>query len=207
VPQEFLARLEETGKAQRTVTFRAPFSGYVLEKSVVEGQRVEPGMNLMTIADLSRAWVTAQVYEAEAAAAQVGRVARVSLPYDDTVKLAGRIDLVYPTLDAESRTLKVRIQFPNPRLALKPGMFVNVELDAQRAQGIVVPDSALIDTGTRQVVFVETQPGHFEPRDVQAGLRSDGKVVLRSGVQAGEQVAVTANFLLDSESRLRGAVK
>ena len=207
VPQEFLARLEETGKAQRTVTFRAPFSGYVLEKSVVEGQRVEPGMNLMTIADLSRAWVTAQVYEAEAAAAQVGRVARVSLPYDDTVKLAGRIDLVYPTLDAESRTLKVRIQFPNPRLALKPGMFVNVELDAQRAQGIVVPDSALIDTGTRQVVFVETQPGHFEPRDVQAGLRSDGKVVLRSGVQAGEQVAVAANFLLDSESRLRAAAR
>ncbi len=207
VPAEFLTRLEETGKAQRTVTFRAPFSGYVLEKAVVEGQRVEPGMNLMTIADLSRAWVTAQIYEAEAGAAQPGRAARVSLPYDDSVKLAGRIDLVYPTLDTESRTLKVRLQFANPRLLLKPGMFVNVELDAQRAQGIVVPDSAVIDTGTRQVVFVQTQPGHFEPRDVQAGLRSDGKVIVRSGVRAGEQVAVAANFLLDSESRLRGAIK
>jgi RND family efflux transporter MFP subunit len=207
VPAEFLAELDESGKAQRTVMFRAPFSGHVIEKTVVEGQRVEPGMNLMTIADLSRAWVTAQLYEAEAAAAQPGRGARVSLPYDDTVKLIGRIDLVYPTLDTESRTIKVRLQFPNPRLALKPGMFVNVELDAQRAQGVIVPDSAVIDTGTRQVVFVQTQPGHFEPRDVQAGLRSDGKVVLRSGVAAGEQVAVAASFLLDSESRLRGAVR
>lgn len=207
VPAEFLAELDQSGKAQRPVTFRAPFSGYVVDKTVVEGQRVEPGMNLMTIADLSRAWVTAQLYEAEAGAAQAGRVARVSLPYDDTVKLAGRIDLVYPTLETESRTIKVRLQFPNPGLALKPGMFVNVELEAQRAQGVIVPDSALIDTGTRQVVFVQTQPGHFEPRDVQAGLRSDGKVVLRSGVKAGEQVAVAASFLLDSESRLRGAVK
>jgi len=207
VPAEFLAELDESGKARRTVMFRAPFSGHVIEKTVVEGQRVEPGMNLMTIVDLSRAWVTAQLYEAEAGAAQPGRVARVSLPYDDTVKLIGRIDLVYPTLDTESRTIKVRLQFPNPRLALKPGMFVNVELDAQRAQGVIVPDSAVIDTGTRQVVFVETQPGHFEPRDVQAGLRSDGKVVLRSGVAAGEQVAVAASFLLDSESRLRGAVR
>jgi RND family efflux transporter MFP subunit len=207
VPADFLARLDETGKTQRTVTFRAPFSGYVLEKVVVEGQRVEPGMNLMTIADLSHAWVTAQVYESESAAATPGHIARVTLPYDDTVRLTGRIDFVYPTLETESRTLKVRLQFPNPRLALKPGMFVNVELDAQRAEGVVVPDTAVIDTGSRQIVFVQTGPGHFEPRDVQAGVRSDGKVILRAGVQAGEQVAVAANFLLDSESRLRAAVK
>jgi len=207
VPADFLARLDETGKPQRTVKFRAPFSGYVMDKTVVEGQRVEPGMNLMTIADLSRAWVTANLYEGEAAAARVGRTARVSLPYDDTVTIAGRIDLVYPTLDAESRTLKVRFAFPNPRLALKPGMFVNVEIEALREPGIVVPESAVIDTGTRQVVFVETAPGHFEPRDVRVGMRSDGKAVLRAGVHEGEQVAMAANFLLDSESRLRGAIR
>jgi RND family efflux transporter MFP subunit len=207
VPAEFLARLDETGQPQRTVTFRAPFGGYVMEKRVVEGQRVEPGMNLMTIADLSRAWVTANLYEGEAAAARVGREAKVSLPYDDTVKIAGRIDLVYPTLDAESRTLKVRFAFPNPRLVLKPGMFVNVEIDAQREPGIIVPESAVIDTGTRQVVFVQTAPGHFEPRDVRVGMRSDGKAVLRAGVREGEQVATAATFLLDSESRLRGAMK
>lgn len=207
VPESFLARLDQGGKAQRTVTFRAPFSGYVMEKAVVEGQRVEPGMNLMTIADLSHAWVTAQLYEGEAAAARVGRTATVTLPYDDTMKLTGRVDLVYPTLDAESRTLKVRFAFPNPRLALKPGMFVNVELGTQRAPGVIVPDSAVIDTGTRQVVFVATAPGHFEPRDVQVGMRADGKALLRAGVREGEQVATGANFLLDSESRLRGAIK
>jgi RND family efflux transporter MFP subunit len=204
VPAELLARLDETGKVQRTVTFRAPFGGYVMEKTVVEGQRIESGANLMTIADLSHVWVTAQVYEGEAAAARPGRMARISLPYDDTFKLTGHIDLVYPTIDVESRTIKVRLDVPNPGLALKPGMFVNVELDAQRAQGVLVPDSAVIDTGTRQVVFVETTPGHFEPRDVQAGLRSAGNVILRSGVKAGERVAIAANFLLDSESRLRG---
>lgn len=206
VPADFIERLETTGKVQRTVTLRAPFGGYVTEKMVVEGQRVEPGMNLMTLADLSRAWVTAQVYESESAAARPGRTAVVSLPYDSSVKLEGRLDLVYPTLDAESRTLKVRLVFPNPRLVLKPGMFVNVEIEAQRSQGVIVPDSAVIDTGTRQVVFVETSPGHFEPRDVRAGLRSEGKIVLRSGLAAGEQVAVAANFLLDSESRLRSAM-
>jgi Cu(I)/Ag(I) efflux system membrane fusion protein len=207
VPAEFLARLDETGKAQRTVTFPAPFGGYVMEKTVVEGQRIEPGMNLMTIADLSHVWVTAQLHEAEAGAARPGRTARITLPYDDTVKLTGRLTFVYPTLDVESRTIRVRFELPNPRLALKPGMFVNVELDAQQSQGVIVPDSALIDTGTRQVVFVETAPGHFEPRDVQAGLRNGGNVILLAGIRAGEQVAVAASFLLDSESRLRGAIR
>lgn len=207
VPATFLARLDETGKAQRTVTFPAPFGGYVMEKPVVEGQRIEAGMNLMTIADLSRAWVTAQLHEADAGAARPGRTARITLPYDDTVRLTGRLEFVYPTLDTESRTIRVRFELPNPTLALKPGMFVNVELDAQRAQGIVVPDSAVIDTGTRQVVFVETAPGHFVPRDVQVGLRSGGNAILRSGVRPGEHVAVAASFLLDSESRLRGAIR
>jgi multidrug efflux pump subunit AcrA (membrane-fusion protein) len=101
----------------------------------------------------------------------------------------------------------VRFAFPNPRLVLKPGMFVNVEIDAQREPGIIVPESAVIDTGTRQVVFVQTAPGHFEPRDVRVGMRSDGKAVLRAGVREGEQVATAATFLLDSESRLRGAMK
>ncbi|MGE5361802.1 MAG: efflux RND transporter periplasmic adaptor subunit [Bacteroidales bacterium] len=206
VPPEFIERLEQTGTPQRTITFRAPFGGYVTEKAVVEGQRVEPGMNLITLADLSQAWVTAQVFEAEAAAARPGRAALVTLPYDPSVKLRGRLDLVYPTLDAETRSLKVRLRFANPNLVLKPGMFVTVEIESQRAHGVVVPDTALVDTGTRQVVFVQTGPGRFEPRDVQAGLRSDGQVVLRSGLKAGEQVAAAANFLLDSESRLRSAM-
>jgi RND family efflux transporter MFP subunit len=130
----------------------------------------------------------------------------VTLPYDESVSLAGHVTFVYPILETESRTIRVRLDFPNPRGVLKPGMFVNVTLDAEHEEGIVVPDSALIDTGTRQVVFVETGPGRFEPRDVRAGLRSEGRVVLRSGVKAGEQVVVAASFLLDSESRLRSMI-
>ncbi len=205
VPREFLDNLDRTGKPQRTIVFRAPFTGYVSEKTVVEGHKVEAGMDLLTVTDLSRVWVIAQLYEAEAMAAAPGRAATITLPYDQTTTLRGRVSLVYPTVDVESRTIKVRLEFPNPRLALKPGMFVNVELAASRANGIVVPDSAVIDSGTRQIVFVETSPGHFDPREVQVGARADGKAVLRTGVAAGERVVTAANFLLDSESRLRGA--
>ncbi len=205
VPSEFLQQLDTTGKARRTITFRAPFNGYVTEKSVLEGQRIEPGMALLTVTDLSRVWVAAQGYEAEAAAAQPGRAATITLPYNANTSLRGRVSLVYPTLDTETRTIKVRFEFPNPGLALKPGMFVNVALESSRQSGVVVPDSAVIDTGTRQVVFVESAEGHFEPRDVQVGTRADGKAVLQRGVRAGERVAVAANFLLDSESRLGAA--
>jgi len=149
--------------------------------------------------------VTAQVYEAEASAARVGSPATVSLQYDPSVSLRGRVSLVYPTVDTATRTLQVRLEFANPGLVLKPGMFVNVELERARAGGIVVPDSAVIDTGTRQLVFVEKAPGHFEPREVKVGLRAEGKAVLAAGVEAGERVAAAANFLLDSESRLRGS--
>jgi membrane fusion protein, copper/silver efflux system len=206
VPAEFLERLDRTGQAERRVVFRAPFSGFVTVKNVLEGQRIEPGMNLLTVTDLSHIWVVAQVYEAEAAAAQTGRPATVTLPYDPAVKLTGRVTFVYPTLDPESRTLKVRLEFANPRLALKPNMFVNVELASTEARGVVVPDSAIVDTGARQVVFVEIEPGTFAPRNVQVAARSDGKAVVQSGLGAGERVAIAANFLLDSESRLRSAL-
>ncbi len=205
VPPAFIEQLRQTGRPTRTIVLRAPFGGYVSEKTVVEGHKVEPGAELMTITDLSRVWVTAQVYEAEASAARVGSPATVSLQYDPSVSLRGRVSLVYPTVDTATRTLQVRLEFANPGLVLKPGMFVNVELERARAGGIVVPDSAVIDTGTRQLVFVEKAPGHFEPREVKVGLRAEGKAVLAAGVEAGERVAAAANFLLDSESRLRGS--
>jgi Cu(I)/Ag(I) efflux system membrane fusion protein len=146
------------------------------------------------------------VYEAEASAARTGRQAMVTLPYDAGVRLAGRVSFVYPTLDADTRTLKVRLAFPNPRMALKPGMFVNVELSTEEARGLIVPDSAIIDSGTRHVVFVETGTGQFAPREVQVAMRADGQAAIRAGLVAGERVAVAASFLLDSESRLRNAI-
>jgi RND family efflux transporter MFP subunit len=205
VPAEFLRALDESGTEQRTITFVAPFAGYVTGKNIVAGQRIEPGMDLLTVTDLAQVWVIAQVFEAEAPAAQPGRWARVTLPYQEGVALSGRIAFVYPTLDPESRTLKVRLEFPNPRGALKPGMFVTAELGAESARGIVVPDSAILDTGTRRLVFVEVSPGQFAARDVSVALRADGQAVVRSGLAAGDRVAQSANFLLDSESRLRDA--
>lgn len=207
VPAEFLKTLDELGAAQRTITFAAPFAGFVTGKNVVAGQRIEPGMDLLTVTDLSHVWVIAQVFESEARTAQPGRAARVTLPYEPEVALSGRIAFVYPTLDAESRTLKVRLEFPNPRDALKPGMFVTVELGAESEEGIVIPDSAVLDTGTRQLVFVEASPGQFAAREVSVRLRADGQAVVRSGLAVGDRVAISANFLLDSESRLRNAVR
>ncbi len=207
VPAEFLQRLDESGTGQRTITFKAPFAGFVTGKNIVAGQRIEPGMDLLTVTDMSHVWVIAQVFEAEARAAQPGRAATITLPYDATVSFGGRIAFVYPTLDADTRTLKVRLEFPNPRLALKPGMFVSVELGADAATGVVVPDSAVLDSGTRQVVFVESSPGRFTTREVAVALRADGQAVIRTGLSAGEQVAVSANFLLDSESKLRDATR
>ncbi len=205
VPAGVIARLERDGTAQRAITLTAPASGYVTAKSVFEGQQVQPGMDLLTLADLSRVWIEADVYPSEASSVRLGQKATVKVPYGTGAELTGKIAYVYPTLDPQSRTLKVRIELANPGLALKPGMFVDVAPDLETAEGIVVPDSAVIDTGERQVVFVETGAG-FEPRDVKVGSRGDGKAVILSGVAAGERVAVRANFLLDSESRLRAAL-
>ena len=206
VPDAFIARLESTGEAERSVTLDAPVSGFVTMKDVFEGQQIEPAMELFTITDLSRVWVEADFYEYEASVLHLGDKAVVTLPYDAGTRLQGRIAFIDPTIDTETRTLKVRFEFPNAGMALKPGMFANVELEAEAVEGIMIPDSALMDTGERQVVFVAAGNGVFEPREVRVGIRSGDKAQVLSGVAAGEQVVIRANFLLDSESRLRAAI-
>ena len=211
VPASTIARLERTGAAQRTVTLTAPVSGYVTGKQIFEGQQVQPGMDLLTVTDLSRVWVEADFFEYESRDLRLGARATVSLPYDPGTRLTGRVAFVYPTVDPATRTLKARLEFPNPGLALKPGMYVDVTPDLGTREGVVIPDSAVIDTGVRQVVFVQIKGGQagnsFEPRLVRTGERAGGQVAILSGVAAGERVAVRANFLLDSESRLRAAIQ
>jgi multidrug efflux pump subunit AcrA (membrane-fusion protein) len=131
----------------------------------------------------------------------------LTLAQQPGVALAGKVTFVSPVLSAESRTLTVRFEFPNPGLVLKPQMFVDVALALDASTGVVVPDAALLDTGVRKVVFVETEPGAFEPREVTVGARGDGRAEILAGVREGELVAVKANFLLDSESRLRAAIE
>lgn len=205
VPSGFIAKLEQTGVASRTVTILAPASGYVTLKNVVEGQQVEPGVELVTITDLSRIWIEADFYENEARLVRIGQTAALTLPYDPGTRLEGTVRYVYPYFDAQTRTLKVRFEFANRETLLKPSMYVDVTLEVEAQEGVVIPESAVLDSGVRQVVFVDLGDGRFEPRAVEAGLRSDGKVQV-TGVEAGEKVVTRANFLLDSESRLRGAV-
>jgi multidrug efflux pump subunit AcrA (membrane-fusion protein) len=206
VPRSLIETLERTGQPQRAVTLEAPASGFVTAKDVFVGARIEPGTTLFTVTDLSRVWVEGDVYEYEAPLVRPGQEARVTLAYDPSKTYTGRITYVYPYLNADSRTLRVRFEFDNPGLALKPGMYANVELDAQAVEGVLIPDGAILDTGPRQIVYVMTGEGRYEPRQVKVGVRSDGQAEILSGVKAGEAVVDRANFLLDSESRLRAAI-
>lgn len=207
VPASFVDGLEKKGTPQKSVTLSAPFAGYVTVKEVTEGQKVEPGMALFTLTDLSQVWIEASLYEYEAGAVSVGKEATLSVSGQPGLALAGKVTFVSPVLSPESRTLTVRFEFPNPGLVLKPQMYVNVSLALAASTGVVVPESALMDTGVRTVVFVETAPGTFEPRAVSVGVRGDGTAEILAGVREGEMVAVKANFLLDSESRLRAAIE
>lgn len=206
VPEDFIAELERTGQVRRTVTLNAPVSGYVTGKEVFEGTRVTPGMDLLSVTDLSHVWIEADLYEYEAQAVRVGQAAVLETVADLGGKRKGRVAFIYPTLSPETRTLKVRFDFPNPGLRLKPQMYANVSLDLRSATGVVVPDSSLIETGVRVIAFVDAGGGDFEPREVKVGVRGNGKAQILSGVKAGEKVAVGANFLLDSESKLRAAL-
>jgi RND family efflux transporter MFP subunit len=206
VPQSFIAELERTKNPRRTVTLNAPVSGYVTVKEVFEGTRVMPGMELFTVTDFSRMWIEADLYEYEARSVRLGQVATLAPSYESGLLLKGKVTYVYPTLSPESRTLKVRFEFPNPGLRLKPQMYADVFLELDSATGVVIPDSALIETGLRQIVFVDLGGGSLEPREVKVGVRGEGKAQILSGVKEGERVAVRANFLLDSESKLKAAL-
>lgn len=206
VPENFIKELERTGKPQRTITLLSPADGFVTAKDIFTGQEVKPAMALYTVTDLSVVWVDAEVYEAEFRDVHIGQEGVLTTPYDPSLRLSGKIAYIYPYLNRETRTLKLRFNFDNKELRLKPGMFVDINLMIDYGKSIVIPDSAVIDSGTRQVVFVDTGEGRFEPRRVQVGARSEGKIQVLSGVKPQERVVIKANFLLDSESRLRALI-
>jgi membrane fusion protein, copper/silver efflux system len=206
VPPDFIKELERTGKPQRTVTLLSPADGFVTAKDIFPGQEVKPGMELYTVSDLSVVWVDAEVYEYETRDVHVGQEGFLTTSFDPSLRLAGKIAYIYPYLNRESRTLKLRFNFENRDLRLKPGMYVDVNLMIDYGEGIVIPDSAIMDSGTRQVVFVDKGEGRFEPREVKAGARSEGKTQVLSGLNIQDRVVVRANFLLDSESSLRALI-
>jgi Cu(I)/Ag(I) efflux system membrane fusion protein len=196
-------RVARSGKPMRDVVLRSPVSGVVTTKNAVAGARVMPADMLYEITDLSRVWVLADVYESELDTVRVGTPAQVVAAGQT---LAGRVTFIGPVVAAQTRTASVRIELDNAAGLLKPEMFVDVILQQPAGQSVAVPDSAVMNTGTRSVVFVARGDGTFEPRDVTTGARADGFYAIRSGVQAGERVVVDANFLVDSESRLKSAL-
>jgi len=207
ISEEQIKALTTTGTTQRTLTFRSPASGIVMEKKAVQGMRFMPGEMLYQVADLSRVWVIADVFEQDLALVKNGSRARISINAYPDKTFTGTVTYVYPTLKAETRTVPVRVELANPGLLIKPGMFAQVELQvAAKAQGVTVPVSAVIDSGTRQIVLVQIKEGRFEPREVKLGARSDNYIEVLSGVKEGEQVVVAANFLIDAESNLKAAI-
>jgi len=197
-------RIEKTGEVSRTLTRSSPVSGVVLKKDAVAGMAISPGMPLFTIADLSVVWVLADVYQSEIAGAVKGAEAEISssvLPGESSL---GRVVFVYPTFSPETRTGKVRIVVPSPKGSLKPGMFVRVSIRRTRREALAVPRSAIIETGERQIAFVEQSPGVYVPRAVKAGPAEGDFVEVISGLSQGEIVVSSANFLIDSESRIGG---
>lgn len=208
VPEEEIDRLRKTGKASRTLTYRAPAGGVVLEKAAVKGMRFMPGETLYRIADLSNVWLIADIFEQDLNFVKQGQQADVTVNSLPGKVFTGKVSFVYPTLTAESRTGKVRIELSNADGLLKPNLYatVHISADAGAMAELVVPESALLDNGKRQAVLVEIGEGRYEPREVKAGARNDGYIQINAGLKEGERVVVRANFLIDSESNLRAAL-
>jgi Cu(I)/Ag(I) efflux system membrane fusion protein len=196
------------GQAQRTLPVRAPISGFVLHKNLVEGARVEAGKDLFRIGQLERIWVLAEVYEVDAPWVEEGQPAQVELPWQPGTVLEGRVAYVYPTLDPRTRTLGVRLELDNPGLRLKPGMFADVTIQVRREEAaLAVPTEAILHSGTREIAFVEQGTGRFEARELRTGLVSaDRHTEVLEGLEEGEEVVISGQFLIDSESQLQAAL-
>ena len=203
IPADQIARIEESGKPTKTLTLRAPASGIVVEKNVVEGGRIMPGMDVYEIADLSTVWVEGEVFEKDLSLATEGQTAEVTFQAYPGEVFRGRITFVYPTVSMESRTGKVRVELPNPDLRLRPGMYANIRLrvDGHHA-GLAVPRSAVLFTGERALVFVRHDDGTLVPHEVTTGLVAGNEIEVLSGLHEGQEVVTSASFLIDAESNL-----
>jgi len=198
-----IERIASSGKALTALTVHAPISGFITERNAYPKQRVMPDTTFYTIADLSTVWVIADAFEYEAAAIRVGTPAALTLSYFPGRTFRGKVNYILPQLDPATRTMKIRIEVQNPDLALKPEMYGEVEFQTGGTRRLVVPASAVMNSGDRQTVYVDRGKGFFEPRAVKIGGQGEGNIEILSGLKAGERIVVSGNFLLDSESQLK----
>ncbi|RJR38555.1 MAG: efflux RND transporter periplasmic adaptor subunit [Deltaproteobacteria bacterium] len=208
IPRGQIETLQKTGVVKKDLTLNSPVNGIVIKRMVTQGQMVEAGMPLLEVADLSEVWIDGDIYEYELPWVKVGQPAEVTLAYIPGETFHGKVQYIYPYLKGATRTARVRLSFPNPGLKLKPEMYGQVLIKAPLPQSVVaVPTEAILDSGEKQVVFIALGKGRFEPREVKVGVEGDGswrEVV--SGLKGGEEIVTSAQFLLDSESRIREAI-
>jgi len=208
VPDAAIAAMEKSGTVPITIDWSAPRDGVVLERNAIEGMRAQPGDVLFRVADTSVVWAMIDVAERNLGALAVGQPVTVRARGFPGREFTGTVSVIYPQVNRETRTARVRIELTNPDLALLPDMYVDADIDIGSPRPVLaVPESAVLDTGSRQAVFVDKGQGRFEPRDVKLGHRGDGHVEIREGLVEGDPVVVSANFLIDAESNLKAALK
>jgi membrane fusion protein, copper/silver efflux system len=204
IPEERIKEIETNKEPMKTLTVKSPANGYVFQKPVFKGTRVAPGEKIFDIVDLSTVWILADIYEYEIPFVKAGQNAKITLSYYPDKEFSAKVDFVYPSLSGQTRTAKARFVIPNPNLLLKPQMFADVEMELDLGNRLTIPETAVLDTGTRQIVYVDTGDGFFSARQIKAGHRGNGMVEVLTGLKAGEKVASSAVFLIDSEAKLRG---
>lgn len=206
ITDEQIRELNQTGKASKTLVIHSPITGTVIEKTALVGMQVNAGDQLYTLTDLSHVWVLADVYESEVAEIQSGQIATVTLSYAPHTILQGRVSFIYPTVNHQTRTIKVRLEFDNPNDLLKPGMYAKVKLEVPLGTRLVIPTNAVLESGERSLVFIDLGNGQLEWRNVKLGVRTAHWIEIIEGVKEGEKVVASANFLIDSESQLKSAI-
>jgi Cu(I)/Ag(I) efflux system membrane fusion protein len=205
ISDDQIRALEQSGQPRKTLTLYSPYEGFLLERMVYRGMNVTPGMALFKLADLSVVWVYADIYEYELPLIQMGQAASVKLAYLPAEVFTGKVIYIYPSLDPKTRTAKVRLEFANPKGRLKPEMYAEVNVKIDLGERLAVPEGAIIDTGIRQVAFIDKGYGYFEPREVKLGVKVDDYYEVIGGLKPGERVVTSANFLIDSESSFKEA--
>jgi Cu(I)/Ag(I) efflux system membrane fusion protein len=206
IADSHIRELERSGKILRTLPIHAPLGGTVIEKMAVAGMRVMPGEDLYAIADLSHVWILADIYEYELPFIEIGQTAGITLSYDPAASMTGRLAFIYPTLDGETRTVRVRFELDNPGGKLKPDMYVNIALTVPLGERLIVPKDAVLESGIRQIIFVRQGGGKLAWRTVKIGARAGDWVEILDGLSEGEEIVTSANFLIDSESQVKGAM-
>ena len=206
VPQREIARLESTGEVQQELQVDSPVSGYITERNALPNLTVQPETRLYSVADLSSVWVLAEVFQNDLGRIKVGDRASLTVDSYPGRVFEGRVNFIYPQVDMTTRTARARLVFSNPSLKLAPGMFVNVTLKVAMGKQLVIPATGVLQSGTRQIVFVSRDGGYIEPREVQLGSRAGDDFIVLRGVKAGEEIVTSANFLIDSETQLQAAL-